>query len=303
MEGAGGISAAGHNVLVYRNTFGNANPVGHLYVYGSGDRREREYGGADRLHHDRRADADDHDTIAAACRDGNGAVSTQVLSATGGAAPYTFTLAQGSSLPSGLTPAANGSISGTPTAAGTFQVTVTVTDSSQPVQTGTATFAITVRPFSPDLLISSGSLAFTLASGAAALPPSQNVPVEATDPTEILNSSATITPSVNWLTLAGGKTGSATPGAFQVALTAGASQLSASATPYSANVVVSCLSPSPCAGNTQNLAVKLLVSTVSPQLTALTDLVSFNTPAANPQIRRSRLQCRIRAAGRSRLHR
>ncbi len=208
---------------------------------------------------------------------------TQVLSATGGAAPYTFTLASGSSLPAGLMLAANGSISGTPTTAGTSRFTITATDSSQPAQTGTATFTLNVRPFSADLLISSGSLAFTLASGATALPPSQNVPVEATDPTKILNWSATITPAVSWLTLTGGKTGSTTPGAFHVALTAGASQLAASATPYSATVVVSCLAPSPCAGNTQNLTVTLLVSTVSPELTALTDLVSFNTAAASPQ--------------------
>ena len=227
---------------------------------------------------------------------------TQVLSATGGAAPYTFTLAQGSSLPSGLTLAANGSISGTPTAAGTFQVTVTVTDSSQPVQTGTATFAITVRPFSPDLLISSGSLAFTLASGAAALPPSQNVPVEATDPTKILNWSATITPSVNWLTLAGGKTGSTTPGAFQVALTAGASQLSASATPDPQRGCQLPFTESLC-GKYAEPRGKIAGQHGLAAVDGADDLVSFICRRRTRRLRRSRLQCRIRAAGRSRLHR
>jgi uncharacterized protein (TIGR03437 family) len=208
---------------------------------------------------------------------------TQVLSATGGFAPYTFALASGSSLPSGLTLSAGGAISGTPATAGSSRFTITVSDSNSPAQTGTATFSITVRPFSPDLLLSSGSLSFTLPAGATALPPNQNVPVEATDPTKILNWSAAINPSVSWLALKGGRTGSTTPGAFQVVLTAGGSQLAASPTPYTATVVVSCLAPSPCAGNTQNVTVNLLVSTVSPQLTPLTNLLSFNTASANPQ--------------------
>jgi hypothetical protein len=51
-----------------------------------------------------------------------------VLSASGGTSPYTWT-ARG--LPAGLT-VTNGAITGTPTASGTFSVTVTVTDSTSP---------------------------------------------------------------------------------------------------------------------------------------------------------------------------
>lgn len=54
---------------------------------------------------------------------------SQKLQATGGVAPYKWALAAGSSLPAGLSLATDGTISGTPTTAGTFNFTVTVTDS------------------------------------------------------------------------------------------------------------------------------------------------------------------------------
>ena len=43
------------------------------------------------------------------------------------------------------------------------------------------------------------------------------------------------------------------------------------------------LAPSPCAGNAQSVSVSLLVSTVAPQLTSLTNMLSFTTSSANPQ--------------------
>lgn len=52
-----------------------------------------------------------------------------VIKASGGTAPYTFTL--NSPLPDGLTLNADGTITGTPTKADTFNVSGTVTDSSQ----------------------------------------------------------------------------------------------------------------------------------------------------------------------------
>jgi hypothetical protein len=56
--------------------------------------------------------------------------------ASGGTAPYTYTATPGS-VPAGLTLAADGTLSGTPTMAGTFTVKVTATDSS----TGTGPFS------------------------------------------------------------------------------------------------------------------------------------------------------------------
>src|SRR5205085_1874189 len=58
-----------------------------------------------------------------------GTAYNQSLTGTGGTGPYTFALAVGSSLPSGLSLASNGAITGTPMAAGSFSFTVTVTDS------------------------------------------------------------------------------------------------------------------------------------------------------------------------------
>ena len=67
---------------------------------------------------------------------------TVAASATGGTAPYTFTA---TGLPAGLAiNASTGAISGTPTAAATSTVTVTVRDAGTPVTSDTATFTLTV---------------------------------------------------------------------------------------------------------------------------------------------------------------
>ncbi|HEY5849157.1 MAG TPA: DUF4347 domain-containing protein, partial [Lysobacter sp.] len=81
----------------------------------------------------------------------NGGVAyRQNLAASGGTAPYTYRLTQGV-LPAGLTLAANGELSGTPTIAGAFNITIGVTDSS----TGTGPF--------------SGAQAYRLVVGAPAV--------------------------------------------------------------------------------------------------------------------------------------
>jgi uncharacterized protein (TIGR03437 family) len=203
----------------------------------------------------------------------------QVISASGGIAPYTFALTD-NPLPAGLTLSAGGAISGTPTATGTFRFTVSATDSASQPQTGTATLSITVRPFSADLLTNSGSLSFSLIAGASTLPASQTAWVQSTDVTNPLDWSTAITPSQNWLSVTRGGT---TPGNYSVALTSAASSLAASTTPYQATIVLACLAPSPCAGSTQSVAVSLLVSTAPPELAILTDLLSFTTPAASPR--------------------
>ncbi|RDI21673.1 peptidase inhibitor I9 [Lentzea flaviverrucosa] len=62
------------------------------------------------------------------------------LSASGGTAPYSWSV---SGLPAGLSANASGAISGTPTTAGTYSVTATVTDAAN--KTGTATFSWVVN--------------------------------------------------------------------------------------------------------------------------------------------------------------
>jgi hypothetical protein len=95
----------------------------------------------------------------------NGALSTpysQILAATGGATPYTWTLISGA-LPAGLTLSPSGQISGTPTSAGTSNFTVQSSDSSSPPQTATQQFSITVvgPTGSQSNALLSGTYAFT----------------------------------------------------------------------------------------------------------------------------------------------
>jgi uncharacterized protein YhjY with autotransporter beta-barrel domain len=66
-----------------------------------------------------------------------GVAYSQAVSASGGVAPYSFAVTAGA-LPNGLTLASDGTLSGTPTAAGTFAFSVTATDSTG----GTAATAI-----------------------------------------------------------------------------------------------------------------------------------------------------------------
>ena len=66
---------------------------------------------------------------------------TQALSARGGTAPYTFTLDAGT-LPTGMTLSAEGALSGTPSATGSFEVTIRATDALG--FSGTRAYALTV---------------------------------------------------------------------------------------------------------------------------------------------------------------
>lgn len=70
------------------------------------------------------------------------------VTATGGITPYTWSLATGSTLPVGLTLTSgspSATISGTPTATGTFQFTLKVTDATTPTpMTASASFLLTV---------------------------------------------------------------------------------------------------------------------------------------------------------------
>src|SRR5262249_8667003 len=79
-----------------------------------------------------------------------GAAYTQTLSATGGTPSYVWSLAVGS-LPSGLS-LSGGVLSGTPTTAGQYSFTLTVTDGAN--QSASRLFSLTVASAaSPDLII------------------------------------------------------------------------------------------------------------------------------------------------------
>jgi hypothetical protein len=98
----------------------------------------------------------------------NGTVGTAYsssLSASGGTLPYSWSLSSGS-LPNGLSLSSGGGISGTPTAPGTFNFTVQVSDSSSPTQTATSPLSITVGTTVSPLSIT-GSISPTATVGKA----------------------------------------------------------------------------------------------------------------------------------------
>ena len=112
---------------------------------------------------------------------------SQALAATGGTPGYTWSLASGS-LPTGLTISAAGTISGTPTAAGTFNFTAKATDSTSPTaQTATQPLTITIgaavsittasfpgalvtTPYSQSLAATGGTPGYTWSLASGSLP-------------------------------------------------------------------------------------------------------------------------------------
>ena len=84
------------------------------------------------------------------------------LQAVNGTTPYAWIVAQGSTLPPGLSLApGTGVISGTPTTIGTFNFTVQVTDSSQPnPQTATAALSMTINASTVNNALLNGNYAF-----------------------------------------------------------------------------------------------------------------------------------------------
>ncbi|MEI8015761.1 MAG: putative Ig domain-containing protein, partial [Nitrospira sp.] len=93
---------------------------------------------------------------------------TSTLVTTGGTAPFTWTVFISSVLPSGLLlNGTTGVVSGTPTAAGNFDVTFTVTDSTGKTATGSVLFAIHPRT---DLLSVNNSVPPVPGVGASSAP-------------------------------------------------------------------------------------------------------------------------------------
>jgi len=109
----------------------------------------------------------------------------QALTATGGTPPYTWSLAAGSQLPKGLALSTGGVIAGTPTAGGTFQFTLTVTDSVSNAASqqftlivGGLTIAPTTLPggkvgasYSQALTVTGGTPPYTFTVSVGSLPP------------------------------------------------------------------------------------------------------------------------------------
>ena len=204
----------------------------------------------------------------------------QVLSATGGAPPYTFSI-QGA-LPAGIT-LTNGQIAGTPTTTGTSSFTVVVTDSAK--ATATAPGQILVRAsLPPDLVLSTSALNFSLATGASDVPEPQTFTVASSNSSSVLSYQITASPAAPWLTVSGGLGGTAnTPGGISVGLNAQALALTASTTPYSTTLSVTCLTTSPCTGSVQKVVVSLTVSSPAPLLTLTKSVLALSVASTNGQ--------------------
>ena len=147
--------------------------------------------------------------------------------ASGGTSPYTFSIT-GGGLPAGVN-LAGGVISGNPTTAGTYPLTLGVTDAGG--ATASANVTLTVRPSTSDLLLSSGSVSFSLASGTASVPDSQTVSVQSTVAAQPVSYTFAVAPDSPWLNVS---TGSQTPNSLSIGLTAEA--LTFSPGSYSATV-------------------------------------------------------------------
>ena len=85
------------------------------------------------------------------------------VTATGGTQPYNFSA---TGLPAGLSISSSGHITGTPSAVGTTNVSFTVTDNTNPIQTANATLAITIAP--QPLTITTATLPSGIATSAYA---------------------------------------------------------------------------------------------------------------------------------------
>lgn len=98
----------------------------------------------------------------------SGAIATsfsQTVAASGGVTPYTYAITSGA-LPVGLTLSSNGNLTGTPTAAGTFNFTVTATDDSAGTGPYTGSRAYSLAISAPTISISPSSTTLS-ATGAS----------------------------------------------------------------------------------------------------------------------------------------
>lgn len=96
-----------------------------------------------------------------------GVAYSEQFAATGGATPYTFSVATGSSLPAGFTLTTDGLLaSANPPTLGTFTFGISVTDSGVPPAVITNTFTLVVNPVQ-DLTLLNGSFAFSFSGFSA----------------------------------------------------------------------------------------------------------------------------------------
>ncbi|MDX8534107.1 putative Ig domain-containing protein [Mesorhizobium sp. VK25A] len=168
-----------------------------------------------------------------------GSAYSTSITASGGTAPYTFTISAGS-LPAGMTLSSSGTLSGTPTAGGTFNFTVRATDASGAPGPFNGTQAYTLTVAAPTITLP----ATTLANGTMgqAYSASLNPATGGTSPYTYAVTTGTLPPGV---ALSASGTISGTPtaaGTFNFSVTAtdsstGTGPYSSAARAYSIQIV------------------------------------------------------------------
>jgi hypothetical protein len=198
----------------------------------------------------------------------------QVMSASGGMMPYTWSVTSGN-LPGGLALSSGGTLSGLPTVAGSFPVTIGVVDAAN--TKASASFTITIRPSSTDLILTLSSLSYNLLTPTPQIPASaQQFGVQSTAASQQINYSISVSPAAPWLSVAHGTN---TPDNVQTSLTSSALGLSPGN--YATTITATCTS-NVCAGHTQTVSVSLNVVAAPPQLGVTTDILSFGASSSAP---------------------
>jgi sugar lactone lactonase YvrE len=190
----------------------------------------------------------------------------QVLGAGGGVGSYKFAVTNGG-LPSGLS-LAFGAIYGTPSAAGPFPFTITVTDSAG--TTAQANFTITVTPPASNLQVLSSSVNFSITSGATTAPPTQTVGVQSTGSVAV-GYTVSLNPAAPWLNSIPNGT---TPSNLNFSLSAAGLAEPVVGGPYQTQVTLTCTTGT-CVGTTQSVTVTLNVTAPPPALDVVTTVMKF----------------------------
>ncbi|MFE8646672.1 beta strand repeat-containing protein [Sphingomonas sp. NCPPB 2930] len=224
-----------------------------------------------------------------------GVAYSQTVSASGGTAPYTFAITAGA-LPAGMNLAGGGALSGTPTAAGTFNFTVTATDNGG--FTGSRAYTVTVaaptisiaptslpnavagQAYSSTLTASGGTAPYSFAITAGVLPSGISL-----SPTGVLSGASTVAGTFNFTVSAtDGSSGAGAPfsGSRAYALTVGAPTLTIApvtlpnpvgGTPYAQNLSAS--------GGSAPYSFSISAGSLPAGLTLSTAGVLSGTPAAS----------------------
>lgn len=145
----------------------------------------------------------------------NVAYTQTTLTAANGTVPYTFAVT-GGALPAGMTLSSAGVLSGTPTASGSFNFTVTATDSDKPTaRTATASLAIKVN--APPAITSGTSTTFTVGSAGTFTVTATGFPAPTFSETGTLPSGVTLNSSSGVLS---GTPAAGTGGTYPITITA-----------------------------------------------------------------------------------